>query len=414
MQPYPLIFGACALVLTAYLLDMIGRKWRVPSVLLLLFFGMALRALADAVGFAVPGIGTILPLLGTLGLVLIVLEGSLDVELSREKVPLVRRAFFAALVLLVLYAAGIGFFFVACFGAGWHSALLNAVPLSMISSAVAISSVRAHPAAVREFVVYESVFSDILGIVLFTALANNAFFDPLLLVTVPLEIVAVLAISAVGCLLLAVMMEKIEHRVKYAPAIALLLLIYSGAKMLHLSPLIFVLLFGLMVNNLSLWTRGPLERLFRHGQMGRELGRFKDLVAEGTFLARALFFIVFGFSVEVALLMDRGPFLSSLAVLAVVLSVRAAYLWLFDGRKLLPLVFVLPRGLITVLLFLSVPVGSAVPGFGASGVMWLVLQSCTLMMLGLMFSPSGGTEPESDGAPPEDGPGHEPTAPFPR
>jgi hypothetical protein len=218
----------------------------------------------------------------------------------------------------------------------------------------------------------------------------------------------------VGCLLLAVMMEKIEHRVKYAPAIALLLLIYSGAKMLHLSPLIFVLLFGLMVNNLSLWTRGPLERLFRHGQMGRELGRFKDLVAEGTFLARALFFIVFGFSVEIALLMDRGPFLSSLAVLAVVLSVRAAYLWLFDGRKLLPLVFVLPRGLITVLLFLSVPVGSAVPGFGASGVMWLVLQSCTLMMLGLMFSPSGGTEPESDGAPPEDGPGHEPTAPFPR
>jgi cell volume regulation protein A len=414
MQPYPLIFGACALVLTAYLLDMIGRKWRVPSVLLLLFFGMALRALADAVGFAVPGIGTILPLLGTLGLVLIVLEGSLDVELSREKVPLVRRAFFAALVLLVLYAAGIGFFFVACFGAGWHSALLNAVPLSMISSAVAISSVRAHPTPIREFVVYESVFSDILGIVLFTALANNAFFDPLLLVTVPLEIVAVLAISAVGCLLLAVMMEKIEHRVKYAPAIALLLLIYSGAKMLHLSPLIFVLLFGLMVNNLSLWTRGPLERLFRHGQMGRELGRFKDLVAEGTFLARALFFIVFGFSVEIALLMDRGPFLSSLAVLAVVLSVRAAYLWLFDGRKLLPLVFVLPRGLITVLLFLSVPVGSAVPGFGASGVMWLVLQSCTLMMLGLMFSPSGGTEPESDGAPPEDGPGHEPTAPFPR
>jgi hypothetical protein len=253
-----------------------------------------------------------------------------------------------------------------------------------------------------------------MGIVLFTVLANNETFSAWLLLFVPGELLLVLAISVAGCLLLALLMEHLNHHVKYVPIVALMMAIYAGAKMLHLSPLIFVLLFGIMVNNVERLSSGRLARFFRPAQMVRELEQFKHLVAEGTFLVRGIFFILFGYSVEISALMDAGPFWEALFVLGIISSIRAGYFWFFYERHLLPLVFVLPRGLITVLLYLSIPAGYLVPGFGTPAVMWLVLQSCTLMMLGLMFSGSGTDETVLVVSKEGDTEVSEPTAPFSR
>ena len=47
------------------------------------------------------------------------------------------------------------------------AALVNAIPLSIISSAIAIPSVDQIGKSKREFIVYESIFSDIFGILIF-------------------------------------------------------------------------------------------------------------------------------------------------------------------------------------------------------------------------------------------------------
>src|SRR5690606_41153731 len=46
-------------------------------------------------------------------------------------------------------------------GKPWHDCLLNAIPFSVISSAIAIPSVASLTAAKKEFIVYESSFSEI-------------------------------------------------------------------------------------------------------------------------------------------------------------------------------------------------------------------------------------------------------------
>lgn len=51
--------------------------------------------------------------------------------------------------------------------ADFRSALLYAVPFSIISSAIAIPSTRSMCRENREFVVYDTSFSDILGVVFF-------------------------------------------------------------------------------------------------------------------------------------------------------------------------------------------------------------------------------------------------------
>jgi cell volume regulation protein A len=66
-----------------------------------------------------------------------------------------------------------------CFGYGLHRALANAVPLSIISSSIAIPSTRNFSAGQREFVIYESSISDILGVILFNFITQNVSFGVL-------------------------------------------------------------------------------------------------------------------------------------------------------------------------------------------------------------------------------------------
>ena len=95
------------------------------------------------------------------------LEASLDLELSGEKRGVISRAFFSALVTLVLSALMIAGVIMLYIGVDLTTGLLYAVPLSIMSSAIIIPSVSALDSEKREFMIYESTFSDILGIMLF-------------------------------------------------------------------------------------------------------------------------------------------------------------------------------------------------------------------------------------------------------
>jgi len=104
MGSYSILIGLSIAVILSYLFDVIARATKVPSVLMLLLTGIALRQSADYFGFSL-GIPTVvLEIFGIIGLIMIVLEGSLDLKLTRNKAPLIRRSFLAAALMLVVQA----------------------------------------------------------------------------------------------------------------------------------------------------------------------------------------------------------------------------------------------------------------------------------------------------------------------
>ena len=90
------------LVVFSYLFDSFARKTKFPSVILLILTGLIARALLDAYGFTPWGaLEEIIKVLGTVGLILIVLEGALELEITPERIGLLVRGFLAAAVLLI-------------------------------------------------------------------------------------------------------------------------------------------------------------------------------------------------------------------------------------------------------------------------------------------------------------------------
>ena len=78
-----IIITLCVLVLLSYFFDLTSKKTRIPSVILLLLVGWGVRQISYYLDINVPDLSEILPIVGTIGLILIVLEGSMELELSK-------------------------------------------------------------------------------------------------------------------------------------------------------------------------------------------------------------------------------------------------------------------------------------------------------------------------------------------
>ena len=174
MNTYSILIILCILVIFSYFFDLFARKTNVPSVLLLLGLGALLRITSDKFGMVVMDFSELLPILGTVGLILIVLEGSLELKYERGKKNLIKNAFAASFFILIVTAFSIAGLFKYITGQSFYLCLLNAIPYSVISSAIAIPSVSGLISRKKEFIIYESSFSDILGIMLFNFVMLNS------------------------------------------------------------------------------------------------------------------------------------------------------------------------------------------------------------------------------------------------
>lgn len=379
------IITLCALLLLAYLFDLTSVKTRIPSVILLLVLGWAVQELTLILHIEVPDLKGALPILGTIGLILIVLEGSLELELKKSRVPLIVKSFLGALVPILLLSFGLAYAFQYQSGAQFTDCLLNAIPLSVISSAVAISSTRGLAKLDREFVVYESSLSDIIGVLLFNFIALNDSFTLATFGTFGLQLLLMLAISLVCVGALSYLIGRIKHHVSFAPIILLVILIYAIAKEYHLPALVFILMLGLCLGNLDELIRFKLVRWLAPQKLDIEVRRFKELTYEATFLIRSLFFLLFGFLISTADLLNMEVIVWSVGIVAGIVLLRTFQLWI-SGQRLVPLLFMAPRGLITILLFLSIPVSRAVPVMNDSLVLQVIVLTALLMMLGSLLS----------------------------
>ncbi len=383
-----IIIALCILTLLSYLFDISSKKTKIPGVILLLALGITVRLLSDFFTLDIPNLQPALPILGTVGLILIVLEGSLDLELRQEKIPLIRQTLLSAVVLLLVCSFSFAFAIKYLYGVPFLPSLINAIPLGIISSAIAISGALNLDPHKREFVVYESTFSDIIGILFFNFFVLNAEYGFTTFAGFFLEVGLIIVISAVASFGLGMLLQRITHNVRIIPIIVILVLLYSIAKNVNLPSLVLVMAFGLFLNNIRLLDlhrfRIPaLGGLINPRIIAKELIPFKHLVAEVTFVVRSFFFIMFGYYTDLASMLDPHSISLALGIIGFILITRALY---FKATKITiePILFVAPRGLITILLFLSIPATSKIVQINEGLLSQVILISSVVMMIGLI------------------------------
>lgn len=387
MGAYSILIGLSVAVVLSYLFDVAARATKVPSVLMLLLTGIAMRQAADYfnVELGIPKV--VLEIFGIIGLIMIVLEGALDLKLTREKAPLIRRSFLAAALILVVQSVAIALLLQYYLGVSFQSCLVNSVPLAVVSSAIAIPSVANLVGEKQEFIVYESTFSDILGIMLFNFALQDNFAQGVSVVTFSRDVVAVLVLAVVSTAALSFLLARIRLHVKFFLILAFLILLYSAAKKLHLSSLVLVLVFGLAVNNAELVLRGPrLQRWFHPERLAAELPQLKSITAESAFLIRTFFFLLFGFSITLNNLVSGTLLFQGLLIVAVLTGIRFLYLRYIARTDLIPELFIAPKGLISVLLFYSIPVKHLIGEVSENMLFIVILLTGILMMVGLLLA----------------------------
>jgi Kef-type K+ transport system membrane component KefB len=378
-----IIITTCILFLLAYAFDLTSARTKVPSVILLLLLGFVVRELTDFFGIFVPDLTSLLPIFGTIGLILIVLEGSLELELNRSKFGLIRMSLMSAFIPLIGLTLLLTFLFMEFGGASFRQGMINAVPISIISSAIAIPSVKNIPGFNREFVIYESSLSDIMGVLLFNFLTLNENFGIGSFGKFGMQLVLISAVSFVATIGLAFLLNRIDHPIKFAPIILLVFLIYELSKVYHLPALLFILLFGLFLGNLDELKRFHWIEKLKPYELDREVRKFKDLTVEATFLVRSFFFLLFGFSLQTPEILNPDTWVWAVGIVVAVYTLRAVQLKVFK-LPLSPLLYIAPRGLITILLFLAIAPEYQNSLVNKSLITQLIVLTALIMMFGMI------------------------------
>ncbi|HSI91450.1 MAG TPA: cation:proton antiporter, partial [Adhaeribacter sp.] len=238
----------------------------------------------------------------------------------------------------------------------------------------------------KEFIVYESTFSDILGIMLFNFAIQDNFAESISIVTFFGDLLLIMVVSVLGTVLLFFFINRITHHTKFFLILAILILIYSVSKSFHLSPLLLVMAFGLVLNNSAILLGRRFPRLINPRKMDAEVVQLKVITAESAFLIRTFFFLLFGFSFDLTSLLNTQILFIGSLIITMLILIRLFYLRFISRSSLFPELFVAPKGLITILLFYSIPAKFLIPEF-SEGILFIVIIATGLIMLiGLLFS----------------------------
>jgi len=383
---YNLIIEASVILILSFIFNGISKKTNIPSVLLLILLGVILQFIltfftTDKVDFF-----PALEVLGIIGLIMIVLEAALELELKREKLMPIFKSMAVALIGLIgsaYLAALILHQFIP--EMSMQSAWLYATPLSILSSAIIIPSVSGLSERKKEFHIYESTFSDIMGIMMFYFLVGGlnpdsdggiGGFTLNILLTIVISIIASYAIILV--------FQEIKSQAKLFLLIAVLLLLYAIGKQFHLSSLLIILIFGLVIANMKLFFKGKFAIFLNQEKAHRIYHELHIVTLETAFVVRTFFFVIFGLTIVVSSLFSLSVALISLLMIISIYVVRFITLGVFYGKDILPQLFIAPRGLITVLLFYAIPVEAQVSSF-EPGILLFVIIGTSLVMTWAMI-----------------------------
>ena len=167
--------------------------------------------------------------------------------------------------------------------------------------------------------------------------------------------------------------------------------------MFHLSSLLIILVFGLILSNRQVFFPGKLKRLLDEDSMKGIFDNFKMITLESSFVVRTFFFVIFGFTIVLSSLLDFRVWLVSAAVLVILYGIRYLYFRIVIRKHIVPDIWLAPRGLITILLFYSIPEKLAIEDFNTGILLLVILVSSITMAVALIRNRrSPGPEPEPE------------------
>lgn len=392
LNSYNLIIVSSIILIISFTFGEISKKTNIPSVLMLIFLGILLKIAIDSFDLGEYDFFPILEVLGIIGLIMIVLEAALELKLEKDKLIPIAKAFFVALVglLISIWVAAL-ILHQLIPGMDMDSARLYATPLSILSSAIIIPSVLRLKEDKKEFHIYESTFSDILGIMVFYFLTSQietgghatehaggigSFLG---------NVVLTIVISLVASYVIVLIFQNIKSHVKLFLLIAVLLLLYAVGKKMHLSSLIIILIFGLLIANMRLFFFGKLRKWLKYKQASHIYDGLHVVTMETAFVVRTFFFVVFGMTISLASLVSVNVALVSLLIILSIYLIRFVLLRIFIGKDIFPQLFIAPRGLITVLLFYAIPKEAEVAGFDAGILLFIIIGTSIIMTIAMIM-----------------------------
>jgi len=385
-SPYVLIIGASVIIVLSYLFNLLSEKTSIPSVLMLILTGILMKLGFDQMHLTLPGLMPMLEILGIVGLIMIVLEAALDLELSKEKLPLIGKSLLVALLALIFSVLAVAFVLQQFIEMDFIKAMLYATPLSIMSSAIIIPSVNKCLPHTKEFMIYESTFSDILGIMLFYFLIS--FMDSggkAAASGFGISFVLTVVVAIVASYVLVFLFKDLKGHIRLFLLIAILLILYAAGKLLHLSPLLIILVFGLALKNHKIFFKVFKNDLDpENDPIAKIEGEFHLITLETAFVVRTFFFVIFGMTIVLSSLVNMNVAIISVLVLLALYVVRFVFLKLFVKTGILPELFIAPRGLITILLFFAIPVVHQVEAFDSGILLYVILVSSLIMTFSLI------------------------------
>ncbi len=382
---YVVIFLSCVIILS-YFYNVVASKTNIPSVLLLIATGVVIQQAMSLLGIPEINWFPILEILGIVGLIMIVLEAALDLKLERKKFPIIFKAMATALGGLIICSFAFAFVIHFFFETDQMTALLYAIPISIISSAIVIPSVVHLDEDKKEFLIYEGTFSDIFGIMFFYFLLDGmqAPEGASLIGEISFNVIITIILSFVLSYVLILIFQNISSHTKFFLLIAVLILLYDVGKLFHLSSLLIILVFGMLINNYKLFFFGFLKRYIKEDAIQPVLQNFKIVTLETAFVVRTFFFLIFGISISLAALLDAYVFLSSMVILALLYLTRLLVLKIVPGTFSRTNLFIAPRGLITILLFFAIPASFQIEGFDSGILLYVILITSGVMSYALI------------------------------
>ena len=390
---YYIIIAASLIIILSYLFNRVSEKSNIPSVLLLIFLGIVAREFIGLFGIEKERILEIftririLEVLGTLGLILIVLEAALELKIAKEKLGLISKSFVIALLGLLICMFAISGILVVSFSTmDWNTALIYATPLSILSSAIVIPSVINLNEYDEEFHIYESTFSDILGIMAFYFLVElvKPTSNVMVLGDFTFGLVVTIVLSVLLSYVLIYIFQNLETKVKLFLMIGVLFLLFSIGKLMHLSSLLIILVFGLILSNYKLFFFGKLKRYLRPMAIENIKETFLMITIESAFVVRTFFFVIFGFSIALSTLLDLKVAIVSASILAVIYLSRMLSFLPYKHENVKRAISIAPRGLITLLLFYSIPEEFRFEEFSSGILLFIIIVTSLVMTSGLM------------------------------
>ena len=381
MDSYLFIIGLCVVIIASFFTNILAKKTNIPSVLILILMGIGINQLL--VYFQIePDFFYTLEILGIVGLIMIVLEAALDLEIKREKWPIIWKAFVIALVSIIvipLVLSVILQYFIT--GLEFLPAIIYTLPLTILSSAIIIPSVANLDEYKREFMIYEGTFSDILGIMIFYLIIENTDVEGMrqLSFVIGGNIILTLGTSMILSYVLLYVIQNIKGQAKFFLFLSVLVLLYAVGKMFHLSSLIIILMFGLLLRNHKVLLFGKLEYWLKDEKIDELFGQFKMITIETSFLVRTFFFVVFGMILPLNMLTSWKVWIISFVFLFASYLLRFGLFYAVEKKNIMPQTFIAPRGLISVLLYFAIPESLKTTGF-ESGILFMVIIASSIIM----------------------------------